>query len=109
MALDFTSNAGGTIACGSQGGGAAVRRDKETGYPFSVHLGRGYPRYNPGEVDACVLVGSAGVAAFTTAVYGVHRRGTAYRMDEVSIPLRTFLTSDYPSDGELLRAIEAAL
>jgi formylmethanofuran dehydrogenase subunit B len=123
----------------------------QTGYPFSVNLGRGYPRYNPGEfsanellergdVDACVLVGSAGVTAFTpaarerlrhiptivldyptaeltvsptvrftTAVYGVHRRGTAYRMDEVPIPLRAFLTSNYPSDGEVLRAIEAAV
>jgi formylmethanofuran dehydrogenase subunit B len=127
----------------------------QTGYPFSVHLGRGYPRYNPGEfsanellergeVDASVLVGSAGVAAFTpaarehlrriptivldyptidpaatlggeptirltTAVYGVHRQGTAYRMDEVPIPLRSFLESDYPSDGEVLRAIQAAI
>lgn len=42
----------------------------QTGYPFSVSMSRGYPRYNPGEfsvrqllqrqeVDACVLVGSA--------------------------------------------------
>jgi formylmethanofuran dehydrogenase subunit B len=42
----------------------------QTGYPFSVSMARGYPRYNPGEfsvqqllqrneVDACVLVGSA--------------------------------------------------
>jgi len=41
----------------------------QTGYPFSVNLSRGYPRYNPGEfsvqgvlvrneVDACLLVGS---------------------------------------------------
>ncbi|MCY2965950.1 MAG: formylmethanofuran dehydrogenase subunit B [Planctomycetota bacterium] len=41
----------------------------QTGYPFGVDLGRGYPRYNPGEftaddllarheVDACLLVGS---------------------------------------------------
>jgi formylmethanofuran dehydrogenase subunit B len=44
----------------------------QTGYPFSVNLARGYPRFNPGEftaqtmlerneVDACVLVGSQGV------------------------------------------------
>jgi formylmethanofuran dehydrogenase subunit B len=39
---------------------------------------------------------------FTTAVYGVHRSGTAYRMDEVAIPLRTLTESDYPSDGEVL-------
>ncbi|MDB5311081.1 MAG: hypothetical protein JWO38_5283 [Gemmataceae bacterium] len=39
---------------------------------------------------------------FTTAVYGVHRVGTAYRMDEVPIPLRVILPTDYPSDGEVL-------
>ena len=42
---------------------------------------------------------------FTTAVYGVHRPGTAYRMDEVPIPLRVLLPTDYPSDGEVLREI----
>jgi formylmethanofuran dehydrogenase subunit B len=39
---------------------------------------------------------------FTTAVYGVHRPGTAYRMDEIPIPLRGFLPTDYPSDGDVL-------
>jgi formylmethanofuran dehydrogenase subunit B len=45
----------------------------QTGYPFGVNLGRGYPRYNPGEftagellerreVDACLLVGSQDVS-----------------------------------------------
>jgi formylmethanofuran dehydrogenase subunit B len=42
---------------------------------------------------------------FTTAVYGVHRPGTAYRMDEVPIPLRVLLPTDYPSDGEVLDAV----
>ena len=116
----------------------------QTGFPFGVNLGRGYPRYNPGEftgpdvlargeVDACVVVGSdtaAGLPAaaldhlrripvilldspgeqevvradvtFTTAVYGVHRPGTAYRMDEVPVPLRVLLPTDLPSDGEVL-------
>ena len=120
----------------------------QTGYPFSVNLARGYPRFNPGEFsvpdmlerregDACLLVGSEGVArfspsavarlhgiptialglshrrlnhlahgsSFTTAVYGVHRPGTAYRMDEVPIPLRAFLPTSYPSDGDVLRLI----
>lgn len=123
----------------------------QTGYPFSVNLARGYPRYNPGEysvndvlrrgeVDACVLVGSESVAqlepraiarlrtlpvitldypgndsqwpgevAFTTAIYGVHEPGTAYRMDEVPIPLRHFLTTSYPSDHAVLHAIEDRL
>jgi formylmethanofuran dehydrogenase subunit B len=122
-----------------------------TGFPFSVNLARGYPRYNPGEysanevlergeADACLLVGSEGVAAlsdaaqaalrqlptivldypsetcpfhptvaFTTAVYGVHLTGTAYRMDETPIPLRAVLTTTYPSDAEVLDAIRAGL
>jgi formylmethanofuran dehydrogenase subunit B len=119
----------------------------QTGYPFSVNLGRGYPRFNPEEfsaegvlerqeVDACLVVGSEtlpqlserarahlreiptivldypGVASivsptvrFTTAIYGVHRAGTAYRMDEIPIPLRAVLASPFPSDDEVLREI----
>ncbi len=42
---------------------------------------------------------------FTTAVYGVHRPGTAYRMDEVPIPLRVLTASDSPSDGEVLNEL----
>jgi formylmethanofuran dehydrogenase subunit B len=119
----------------------------QTGYPFSVNLARGYPRYNPGEfsaqdvlergeADACLLLGSADAAQFTppalaqlrsipvvaldppteeavvpaavrftTAVPGVHRSGTAYRMDEVPVPLRAVLPTDYPGDEEVLAAI----
>lgn len=119
----------------------------QTGYPFSVSLARGYPRYNPGEftahdlllrdeVDACLLVGSFGVRRFspeasehlrrlptivldpptmesltppavriTTAIPGVHLGGTAYRMDEIPLPLRPILPSPYPSDAEVLEAI----
>jgi len=119
----------------------------QTGYPFSVNLARGYPRYNPGEfsaqemlergdVDACLFVGSEGVAhfsqqamshlrsiptialdyptvasfiaptvRFTTAVYGIHEPGTAYRMDGIPIPLQAFLPTDYPSDCEVLRMV----
>jgi formylmethanofuran dehydrogenase subunit B len=128
----------------------------QTGYPFSVNLARGYPRYSPGEysandllgrgeVDACLLVGSEGIeplsaatkehlakipvivldypqadipiqkpplvpaVKFTTAVYGIHRLGTAYRMDEIPIPLRPVLKSDYASDDEVLGAILQAV
>ncbi|MGL6072755.1 MAG: formylmethanofuran dehydrogenase subunit B [Fimbriiglobus sp.] len=42
---------------------------------------------------------------FTTAVYGIHRPGTVYRMDEVPIPLRVLLPSDYPSDAEVLESL----
>ncbi len=42
---------------------------------------------------------------FTTAVYGIHAAGTAYRMDEVPIPLRKLIDSPYPTDAEVLRGI----
>jgi formylmethanofuran dehydrogenase subunit B len=45
------------------------------------------------------------VVQFSTAVYGIHRPGTAYRMDEVPIPLRVILPTNHPSDGEVLEAI----
>jgi formylmethanofuran dehydrogenase subunit B len=123
----------------------------QTGYPFSVNLARGYPRFNPGEftapemlergdVDACLFVGSEGAVhfsaqalahlrripsivldyptvesyiaptvRFTTAVYGVHRSGTAYRMDGVPIPLRSMLATHYPSDEDVLSGIEGLI
>jgi formylmethanofuran dehydrogenase subunit B len=46
---------------------------------------------------------------FTTAVYGIHRPGTAYRMDEIPIPLQVLLSTDYPSDGEVLTSILRAV
>jgi formylmethanofuran dehydrogenase subunit B len=45
----------------------------------------------------------------TTAIYGIHAPGTAYRMDEVPIPLRRLVPSGHPSDDELLGAITARL
>ena len=45
----------------------------------------------------------------TTAVYGLHRPGTAYRMDEIPIPLRVLVPGDYPSDGEVLGGIGSFL
>jgi formylmethanofuran dehydrogenase subunit B len=85
-----------------------------------------------GEVDACLLIGRAtdlpaaaveraeGVPLIAvespgqvhrrppavqifTADYGLHRPGTAYRMDEVAIPLRTILASELPSDADVLQ------
>jgi formylmethanofuran dehydrogenase subunit B len=123
----------------------------QTGYPFSVNLSRGYPRYNPGEysagdllenreADVLVLIGTSRVTSFppaaqahiasirtivleranaelpftptvhfATATYGIHRPGTAYRMDEIPIRLRPLLDSPLPSDGDVLRAIHSAL
>lgn len=47
----------------------------------------------------------AGTVNFTTAVYGIHRAGTAYRMDEMPIPLRKILDSSLPADHEVLDAV----
>lgn len=123
----------------------------QTGFPFSVSLARGYPRYNPGEysanqllerqeVDTVIMVGSEGIdklsapaiaclqqiplivldnpgavcavspnIRFTTAVYGIHRKGTAYRMDETPIPLRPVMNSSLPADHEILAQIESEI
>ena len=123
----------------------------QTGFPFAVNLGRGYPRYNPGEfsaqdllergeVDSCVLIGTEtlsefsplarehlatiptivleyphieprieGDVHFTTAVYGIHAAGTAYRMDEIPIPLRQHSTTLYPTDEVVLGGILRSL
>ena len=45
----------------------------------------------------------------TTAVTGISAPGTAYRMDEVPMPLRPALRSPYPTDEEVLRRIREAL
>ncbi len=126
----------------------------QTGFPFSVNLARGFPRYNPGEftaldmlerqdADACLLVGTHGLrrftplsldhlrdiptivldspaaelpftptVRFTTATYGIHSAGTAYRMDEIPIPLKAVLPLRCPTDenvlSQVLDAVKAA-
>jgi formylmethanofuran dehydrogenase subunit B len=119
-----------------------------TGYPFAVNLGRGYPRFNPGEytasdvlarreADAALIIASDPMAnfsqpardhlqqipyvaldpkdtpttrhaavAFTVATYGINVPGTAYRMDDVPIPLRPAFDSPHPSDLQVLQGIE---
>jgi formylmethanofuran dehydrogenase subunit B len=42
---------------------------------------------------------------FPTAVYGIHRPGTAYRLDELAIPLKVLLPTDCPSDADVLREL----
>jgi formylmethanofuran dehydrogenase subunit B len=46
---------------------------------------------------------------FHTATPGIHLRGTAYRMDGVPIPLQAVLPACYPSDADVLEAIERKL
>jgi formylmethanofuran dehydrogenase subunit B len=45
----------------------------------------------------------------TTAVTGVSAPGTAYRMDEIPLPLRPALKSPYPTDEEVVRRIREAV
>jgi len=119
----------------------------QTGYPFSVDLSRGYPRYEPGEfsandllergeLDACLIVGTETIPAFsakaeqhlrdiptivldypaaqpkftptvhfTTAPYGLFAPGTIYRMDEVPLPLRSYLDGPWPTDEAVLQRL----
>ena len=101
----------------------------QTGYPMAVDFSRGFPRSRPsdgtagarlalGEVDAVLVMGSAGLipdgllsmmaqlpcavvgprasgsalarseAVIDTGVAGIHEGGTVLRMDDVSLPLR---------------------
>lgn len=68
---------------------------------------RGHLRRVPSIVldHAGVRSSVAGTVNFTTAVYGIHRAGTAYRMDEMPIPLRKILDSSLPADHEVLDAV----
>jgi len=68
----------------------------QTGYPFSVNLARGYPRYNPGEfsgqdllergdVDACLLVGSEGLSRFSSKALAHLRRIPTIALDHPTV------------------------
>jgi formylmethanofuran dehydrogenase subunit B len=59
-----------------------------------------YPNARPAFVAAVQI---------TTAIYGIHAPGTAYRMDEVPIPLRRLVPSIYPTDDEVLSAISKCM
>lgn len=45
----------------------------------------------------------------TTAPAGIAAAGTAYRMDEIALPLRPAIDSPYPSDFEVVRRIHEAI
>ncbi|MGB7342692.1 MAG: formylmethanofuran dehydrogenase subunit B [Pirellulaceae bacterium] len=47
--------------------------------------------------------------AFTTAVYGLHAIGTAYRMDNVPLNLKKLIDSDLPTDEQVLDDILSRL
>jgi formylmethanofuran dehydrogenase subunit B len=45
----------------------------------------------------------------TTTPQGIGAGGTAYRMDEIPMPLKPALKSPYPTDEEVVRRINAAI
>jgi formylmethanofuran dehydrogenase subunit B len=45
----------------------------------------------------------------TTAPQGIAAPGTAYRMDELPMPLKPALKSPYPTDEEVVRRLNAAI
>jgi formylmethanofuran dehydrogenase subunit B len=45
----------------------------------------------------------------TTAATGISAGGTAYRMDEIPLPLRPILQSPYPTDEDVIRRIRLAV
>jgi formylmethanofuran dehydrogenase subunit B len=51
----------------------------------------------------------APTVGFKTAVYGIHAPGTAYRMDEIPIPLRQVIPSPYRTDDEILSELLSRL
>jgi formylmethanofuran dehydrogenase subunit B len=52
---------------------------------------------------------AAARVAFATTAAGVHREGTAHRMDGVPVALRAPMPSERAGDGEVLAAIEARI
>ena len=131
-----------TLRGGGNRSGADAVLTWQTGFPFAVDFGRGYPTYRPhagaaerlagGEVDAALVIGApatlpdsvarglAGVAtvaigprasaagwkpvvAVDTGVAGIHEGGTAFRMDDVPLPLRP------PLEGEDVRSATATV
>jgi formylmethanofuran dehydrogenase subunit B len=69
----------------------------QTGFPFSVNLSRGYPRYNPhefsalemlerGEPDLCLLVGSETVGRFSPAALAHLRAIPTIALDHPTVP-----------------------
>ena len=146
---DPTRCALSTLRGGGNRSGADAVLTWQTGFPFAVDFGRGYPTYRPhagaaerlagGEVDAALVIGApatlpdsiarglGGVAtiaigprasaagwkpvvAVDTGVAGIHEGGTAFRMDDVPLPLRpAFGGEDVRSAASTVRALRERL
>ncbi len=56
-------------------------------------------------IDYRAVTSTQATVAIRTAIYGLQTPGTAYRMDDVPLPLRPAIASPYPSDADVLRAL----
>jgi formylmethanofuran dehydrogenase subunit B len=144
-----TRGALSTLRGGGNRSGADAVLTWQTGFPFAVDFGCGYPTYRPhagaaerlanGEVDVALVIGApatlpdavarglAGVVtvaigprasaaawkpavAVDTGVAGIHEGGTAFRMDDVPLPLRPALNGeDMRSAAATVRALRERL
>ena len=137
-----------TLRGGGNRSGADAVLTWQTGFPFAVDFGRGYPTYRPhagaaerlagGEVDAALVIGTPGtlpdavarglanvstiafgsrasaagfkpVVAVDTGVAGIHEGGTAFRMDDVPLPLRPAFDGETRSAAATVRALRELL
>jgi formylmethanofuran dehydrogenase subunit B len=139
-----------SLRAGGNRSGADVVLTWQAGFPMAVDFAPGYPCYRPrdgaakwlrsGEIDAALVVGSAGglptavagglvavptvvigpgasaavfnpAVAIDTGVAGIHEGGTAFRMDDVPLPLRAALDGVTPALRALtvVRALDAQL
>jgi len=138
-----------TLRGGGNRSGADAVLTWQTGFPFAVDFGRGYPTYRPHagaaerlavrDVDAALVIGApatlpaavaeglAGIAtvaigprastaawkpvvAVDTGVAGIHEGGTAFRMDDVPLPLRPALEgADVRSAAATVRGLRERL
>ncbi len=47
--------------------------------------------------------------SFTTKTYSIHQSGVVYRADDVPLPVRPILTTELPSDVQILEMLEAQI
>ncbi|MCS6851754.1 MAG: formylmethanofuran dehydrogenase subunit B [Gemmataceae bacterium] len=94
-----------TLARGEADAALIIASDPMANFsqPAREHLARiPYIALDPKETPTI----RGATVAFTTATYGINTPGTVYRMDDVPIPLRPAFESPYPSDQQVLEAIE---
>lgn len=126
-----------SLRAGGNRSGAEAVLTWQTGFPMAVDFADGTPRYTPGRrvrerletgaASAALIAGSSGPVpagsatvvigprasgtgarvAIDTGVAGIHEAGTAYRMDEVPLPLTPPLPGVRGAAETLARLLDA--